>query len=333
MADISEKQIYEAFGLGENVQEPADPATNVSEGSPEAGANVQEIADPAPDTAQTAEGADTASTAETAAPEQNPEEETDTGAEADKQPLTPEQRRENAARRRQQEATRQQAAIDQAVETALKQEREKNATAMQEFFSKAGLKNTVTGQLITSMDEFDSWYAQFGASKLENELKSGKLTPEGLAAAIGNHPAVKQAQQLVAQNTAQEQAKKAADARAKIEAELAEIRKTDASIHTLEDLFRAPYGKELYDMTQRGYSIKDAHYLLNRERLEQARLEAARQQSVSNARGKDHMTGTTTPRGGGTVSVPKADLAMFREFNPNATDAEIQAYYNNYLKR
>ena len=113
---------------------------------------------------------------------------------------------------------------------------------------------------------------------------------------------------------------------------MAEIHKLDASINSLEDLLRAPYGQELYAMTQRGYSIKDAHFLLNHERLEQAKLEAARQQAMAGARNKDHLTGTGTPRGGGAISVPSSDLAMFRQFNPGASDAQIQEYYNKYMK-
>ena len=125
---------------------------------------------------------------------------------------------------------------------------------------------------------------------------------------------------------------KYAAAKAKIEGEIAEIHKMDESIGSLEDLMQAPYWPELYAMTKRGYSIKDAHFLLNHDRLEKAKIDAAKQQTMNNTRGKDHMTATAAPRGAGSISVPAADLAMFRQFNPGATDAEIQAYYNKYKK-
>lgn len=328
MAEINEKQVFEALGLGAQVQEPADPAADPPKAE---GAQVQEIADPAEGGAQTVDGAQTEPTADAGTPE-DPEDDAAAGAHTDKQPLTPEQRRENAARRREQERARQQAAIDQAVQAAVDQERTKHDTEMQAFFATAGLKNTVTGEPITSMEQFNAWKQQFADAKLRRDLQAGKLTPEALADAIGNHPTVKQAQQLVDQNTAAQQAQEAAAAKAKIDGEIAEIHKIDESIGSLEDLMKASYWPELYAMTKKGYSLKDGHFLLNYARLEQAKLEAARQQGMVNARGKDHMTASGTPQGGGAVSVPAADLAMFRQFNPNATDAEIQAYYNKYKK-
>lgn len=328
MAEFTEQQVYEALGLGAQAQEPAEPAIQTPE--PE-GAQVQEPAAPAEEVQEPAEGTQTEPTAVADAPD-DPEDDAAEGTQAAKQPLTPEQRRENAAKRRQQEQQAQRAAIDQAVQAAVRQEQDKHEGILKEFFAKAGLKNTITGEPITSMEQFDTWNQQFNEAKLQRDLKAGKLTPEGLATAIGNHPIVKQAQQLVSQDAAAKQAQQTAAAREKIEGEIAEIHKLDESIGTLEDLMQAPYWPQLYAMTKRGYSIKDAHLLLNHDRLEQAKIEAAKQASLNNARGKDHMTATAAPRGAGSISVPAADLAMFRQFNPDATDAEIQAYYNKYKK-
>ena len=328
MAEITEQQVYEALGLGAQAQEPAEPAAQTSE--PE-GAQAQEPAAPAEDVQQTAEGTQTEPPAVADAPD-DPEDDAAAGAQAGKQPLTPEQRRENAAKRRQQEQQAQQAAINQAVQAAVRQEQDKHEGILKEFFAKAGLKNTITGEPITNMEQFNTWNQQFNDAKLQRDLKAGKLTPEGLATAIGNHPIVKQAQQLVTQDAAAKQAQQTAAAKAKIEGEIAEIHKMDESIGSLEDLMQAPYWPQLYAMTKRGYSIKDAHFLLNHDRLEKAKIDAAKQQTMNNTRGKDHMTATAAPRGAGSISVPAADLAMFRQFNPSATDAEIQAYYNKYKK-
>ena len=331
MAEFTEQQVYEALGLGAQAQEPAEPAAQPSQVQTD-GAQEQEPAEPAQVETTPAEGADTVPPAEVADPD-DPEDEADTGTEVGKQPLTPEQRRANAAKRREQEQQAQQAAINQAVQAAVRQEQDKQAAVMNEFFAKAGLKNTITGEPITTMEQFNAWNQQFEQAKLQRDLKAGKLTPEGLATAIGNHPIVQQAQQLISQDAAAKQTQQMEAAKAKINGEIEEIHKIDASINSLEDLTKASYWPELYAMTKRGYSIKDAHFLLNHQRLETAKVEAARQQSMNNARGKNHMTATATPRGGGSISVPAADMALFRQFNPNATDAEIQAYYNKYMKR
>ncbi|MBQ8881698.1 MAG: hypothetical protein IJ030_05975 [Oscillospiraceae bacterium] len=335
MNDYTEQDVYKAFGLesrqepaeGAQVQDVADPAPAAS-AEPAEGAQAQDVADPAmtdphPDTVTPTEP-----TAGTAGQEK-PDDKADSGDGEGKKPLTPEQRREFAARRRQQE---QQAAIDAAVQNALQKEREQHNADMAAFFAKAGLKNSVTGEAITTMEQFNAWNEQFQDAKLQRDLKAGKLTQEGLAAAISNHPTVKQAQQMLDQNAAQKKQQDMAAARARIDAELEEIHAIDASVSTLEDLFNAPYGKELYAMTQRGYSIKDAHYLLTKDTLEAAKLEAARQAGLNSARSKDHLNATGDPRGGGAVTVPKAEMEMYRLFNPTATAAQIQEHYNKNTK-
>lgn len=324
MAEITEKQVYEALGLSEQTQEVAEP---VAQSPDNTGEQVQEVAEPAEDTQSDQERA------EPAPAESQPEEPEQPEPEPDGETLTPEQRRKNAARRRQREQQERQAAVERAVSAAVQAERERQEDAMKAFFQKAGLKNTVTGAPITNMEEFDSWNKQFNEARLQRELKAGKLTQEGLATAIDNHPAIKQAKELVQQEEAAKRTQSVEKAKQRIQSEIDEIHKLDASIGTLEDLTRADYWPELYAMTKRGYSIKDAHFLLNHERLEQAKVAAAKQASMNNARGKDHMTPAAAARGTGQVSVPAADLAMFRQFNPGATDAEIQAYYNKYMRK
>lgn len=323
MADITEEQVFEAFGLEQSVngQEVADPAP--AEGQEDNGENGQGIAAPAD---REEAGAPPASDADTADPEG-----TD-GQAGEDGPVKPEQskeqRRVNAARRRQEEEARRQAQLEQAVAAAREEERRAYDQQMKDFFQQAGLKNTVTGEAINDMEGFRNWRKQFAEARLQKDLKAGKLTPEALAEAIGNHPAVQQAQRLMEQDAARQKAQEEAQARQRIDAEIAEIHELDASISSLEDLAKAPYWPELYAMTRRGYSIKDAHFLLNHKKIEAAKAEAARQQAAVNARGKGHMVPTTGARGGGAVTVPREDMAMFRAFMPDATDAEIQAYYN-----
>ena len=325
MAGITEKALYEAFGLGEQVQEVADPA---AEGVQPTGEQVQEVADPAETENPSEENPQSVENEPGENPAQNQAREPGT----DGKNLTPEQRRQNADRRRQQERQAQQAATEQAVQDALNQERSKHEAEMQAFFARAGLRNTVTNEPITNMEQFEAWQKQHREVQLQKDLQAGKLTPEGLQGAISDHPVVQQAQQLLDRNAQQEREQARAQARAQIDADVAEIGKLDASITSLEDLMKTPYWNDLYAMTQRGYSLKDAHFLLNHKRLEEAKLEAARAAGANNARGKDHMTGLAPVRGGGSITVPADQLAIYRQFMPGATDAEIQAHYNQYKK-
>ena len=128
MAEFTEQQVYEALGLGEQAQEPAEPVT--AQTSEPEGEQVQEPAEPAEDAKQPAEGTRTEPTAAADAPD-DPEDDAAAGTQEGKQPLTPEQRRENAAKRRQQELPRQQEAINQAVQAAVRQEQDKHAGILQ----------------------------------------------------------------------------------------------------------------------------------------------------------------------------------------------------------
>ena len=305
MAELTEAKIFEALGLGENVQEPAEPAVDQEE-APEGaeGAQAQEPAEPAA---------------------QPGEEDTPDGGEPAPAPMSEQERRANAARRRQQE---QQAAIDQAVQAALEQERAKQADAMSAFFARAGLKNTVTGQPITNMDQFNDWNRQFEDQRIQRDLKAGKLNQETLNAVISSHPDVVAARELMAREAEAQQRREEAAARERLDAEIEAIHKLDASVSSLEDLMQAPYWPQLYAMTQRGYSIKDAHFLLRHEQLEAARTQAATRQALNNARGKNHMTGPESARGAGLAPVPREELVYFRALNPGLSDSDYQAYYN-----
>ena len=346
MADFTEKQVYEALGLGEKEQEPAAPAPGAQEPEPKAepttgGAKEHpEGVLPAEEPPRAQEPAAPASREEPAAQEEpeetSPAQEPEGGGAAEEpaqqqpdkgsgQQLTEEQRKENAARRRREETR---AAIDKAVQDAVKAEQDRSKAEMDAFFAAAALKNTLTGKPITNMEEFNEWKQAFDAAKLQRDLKAGKLTPEGLQKVIEQTPAMKQVQQIAQkqEETAKQQSEAAAKAR--VDAEIAEIHKLDPTISEVKDLLKMPKAKEFYDLVKKGNSFLDAFRLANYDRLTAAAADAARQQAMNNARSKDHLTATGGQRGTGAAQVPPDEMAMFRLLNPGATDEAIQAYYN-----
>lgn len=324
--EFTEERVYEALGVtpkgeGEKEQEPAAPAAQEpqqpdgQEQQPDGEGAEQQPA------AQEPEG--------TADPE-GPQGEGDpaqdvTPAGDGKQPQSEEQRKENAALRRRQE---QQAAVERAVQNALAQERERSKSEMASFFAKAGLTNTLTGKPITNMQEFEEWSRDFEAAKLQRDLKAGKLTPEGLNKAISDNPTLKRAEEIIQRDEDAKRRNDLAEAKAKIDAELQEIHKLDPAINETADLLKMPNAKEFYDYVRKGNSFLDAFYLANRERLAERTAEAARQQAMSNNRSKEHLNPVGNSRGAGAHSVPAEEMELFKLLNPNATEAEIQTYYN-----
>jgi len=345
---MNEASIFEALGVtqpGEGAQEQAaaEPAAleqndgrhNPREDAGRAaqdqstpageGGKAQEPAAPAPD------GDNGTPAAETEAGQSGQDSPEDTGTQPDG--LSEDERRENAARRRREEQQR-------AVNEALAQERERSKGEWTAFFQKAGLKNTLTGKPITTVEEFNEWHAAFQAAKLERDLKAGKLTPEGLKQAISEamtptpdkQPGATPGQ-LPGRDTAQQPA--AADmaaAQARIDAEIQEIHKLDPTISTTADLLKMPNAKEFYEFVRKGNTFLDAYRLANREKLEARIAEAAKQQAMNAARSKEHLNATGNSRGAGASGVPADEMELFRLLNPEASEAEIQAYYNKSRK-
>lgn len=332
MSEMTEAKIYEALGLeppksdtGANVQEPAAPVqTQETIQSSAEGANGQEVAEPAADDPITIPGTQSEPGADPVDPEQ------DSGAADGGQVQTPEERRANAARRRQQE---QQQAVDAAVAAARQEEQARSAAAIKDLFEKAGMKNTITGEPITTMEEMQQWQRQLRQAQLEKDLKAGKLTAEGLNQLIADHPDVQKAGEIQRQQEQQRAQQVQAEARARIEGELAEIGKLDPTIKSTGDLLKMPKAKEFYAYVQKGYSFIDSYRLAHFEEITQRNAEAARQQAQAAARGKEHLTVVGNPRNTGAASVPADQMQLYRMMNPGASEADIQKHFNKYQKR
>lgn len=309
-ADINYNELFGLTETGAEVTEPAEP----SEEAEAEGAKAGEVAVPSEENAQEP-GADEA------AGEEN--QSGNDGA----QP--PEDRARFAAARRKAEAER-----DAAVAQARREEQDKYEGALKEFFAKAGLKNTLTGEPITNMEQFNAWNQQFNDAKLQRDLKAGKLTPEGLSTAIGNHPVVKQAQQVIQQNQQAQKAAREQQARITIDNQVKEISKLDPDITDLESLVKSEGYDQVYALVQKGYALDHAYKLVNFDRLNQRSMAAARQQAMNSAAGKGHMT-KTPARGAAPeyVKVPDDVMAQYKLLMPDASDAEIRAHYAKSIKK
>lgn len=331
---MEENEIFEALGVtppeNQATAEKQDQTENQAAAGDQAAAGEQDTAESQTSAGdQAAQDGQTAPDGEDTRREEPGEPAADPAADQEGRSQTEEQRREHAAQRRRQE---QQAAIDQAVSEAREQERERNRKEWSDFFSRAGLKNSITGEPIKTMEEFNEWSRAYDAARISQDLKDGKLTPEALDKAIAESPAVKRAEELIRREEDARRQQEEAAAKARIDAEIAEIHKLDPTIGSMEDLLKMPDARKFYEYVRRGNSFLDAWYLTNREKMAQQTAEAARQQAMSAARSKDHLTATANARGAGAACVPTEDMRLFRLLNPDATEAEIQAYYNKQKK-
>lgn len=324
--EFTEKDVFEAMGMSapeEPTQQPTggnepdtdEPAAEETHGTPEggtdggtgganaAGANPEEKGAQEPDAEPGGtEGAEDNNDAEGAKKEQ-----------------TLDERRAHAAARRRAE---QQAAVD----AALKAQSEKMDAEWKAFFESAGLKNTITGEPITTKEQFDEWSKSFKQQKLESDLKAGKLTQESLNEAISENPVVKRAAEIVAAHEREQAAAEQEKMQRAIDEQIKKIHALEPEVNGVEDLLKLPESEEFYARVKSGMSFYDAYLISTRERREKALAEAARAQALTGQRGKDHLTGAAASRGAGGKVVTSEELASFRIFNPTATDEEIRAW-------
>jgi len=112
---------------------------------------------------------------------------------------------------------------------------------------------------------------------------------------------------------------------------LQRIRQMDPAIRSAADLMQMEQAEAFRAYLQRGNSMEDAFFLANRSRLLQQVRDAAGQEMRNRITAKEHLTATAS-RGSGAVRIPREELALYRELNPGASEAEIQRHYNHYRR-
>ena len=315
--EITEEKLYAAFGVAEDAGEKeSETADQIEE--QETQETAQEEDDPGIEEAP--------STTAAAAP---PEGEPGTEKDSESGEQTIEQRRENAARRRQAETK---AAVAEAVRRTLQLRDRQHEEEMKTFFEQAGLVNPFNQEPITNMNEFRAWREEQDNQKLQKELQSGKLTKETLNGLIEKHPAVQAAKQVQQQEAVRAKQSKQQAFLQSVESQLAEIRKEDTSIQNVGDLLNRPYSKAFREAVKRGNNFRDAFYLATRGQQIQEAEEKARQSAVNNLTGKNHLKATSIGGRAGAVVTPE-ERKMYKLFNPDATDDQIQRFQNRVKKK
>lgn len=220
-----------------------------------------------------------------------------------------ETRRKNAAQRRNREK--------------LEAEQKGRDAAASEIFRQMGLKDPKTGEPITTMEQFAAYQQEKTRAKAEQDLKNGKLSPEVLQSVLMASPEV----QAVLQSAKEtKETAEIQDFTARREMELAEIRRINPEIKTLDDIIRMPTGGDFADLVRKGCSFVQAYKVANIDSITQKARAAGEQRARNAAMSQAHIKGTPTGQTEQTV-VPKQVRDMYRVFNPGITDEEIARDY------
>lgn len=153
------------------------------------------------------------------------------------------------------------------------------------------------------------------------------ITREQFDELVAGDPGVRAAKDAQARAEAAEKTAQQQQAAARLDAEIAEIRKLCPEVKDRESLVNhKSWGKVRDRMKATGCGVLDAFRLENFEELRQQTARNIRRQTTRNQRGKDHLKGTVG-KGKGGASIPADQLRIYQRLNPNASLSELQAFH------
>ena len=189
------------------------------------------------------------------------------------------------------------------------------------------MKNPETGMPIrTVSDYFDALEAQERVNARQQMHEKG-VDPDVLAQLIANDPTIRQAQNVLRENTLREGEREMGE-------QIRKISEIDPNVKSLDDILKMDTFQNFDNYVRNyGLSLVDAFYLANRDSLAQKDVAATKQAAINAAKGKSHMI----PAGGGApsadteVDIPANERAIWETAYPELSYKELKAKYNKSL--
>lgn len=260
-------------------------------------------------------------------PPQEPEPQQD----PDPEPKGPTEEELEARRQQELEEARREAREQVRAEMQKQQEERERA-----FFQRAQLKNQYDPEnpVICTMAQFDAWFDQHQAKRMEQQLRNGQLTPEMLdqaaKRAMDARMAAEPAQEVpTAEQVQQEQQERFQQ---QVAWELAEIQKIDPAMTSIKAVLDSPMGDDFRSAVQDGSSFlaafKTAKQLAGYKAT--AKKAAVRANDVGSKQHlQTHRGASGAPAG---REVPAATMEHYRRLHPSWTAEQIRQNYNKWYK-
>ena len=145
--------------------------------------------------------------------------------------------------------------------------------------------------------------------KRQQYIEQYGIDPQAIAPvvreAVSQNPIVQEARQVIEQNK-------------------------DAGVRSFSDIANLPNAQEVLSLWGRGIPLAKAYAAANLDTIAGKKAAAAKQAAINAINGRSHMT-ATAGGAGESVEIPPDKLAEFKRWNPGATDAEIQKFYQRHL--
>ena len=228
---------------------------------------------------------------------------------------------------------------DIAVERARTEERQAVMAEVEKRIARMQMNDPYAGKVVSNLDDLESYHSHLSGEKekeIMDELKEygfdeGRIK-EIVDTLVAARPEVRQAGEAMERLNKLEEKAQQEHLNNIFESEMEKIREIDPTIRTAEDLFASENEAAMTALIKKNYSISDAYFIANREKLMERAASAGAQQTRNNAANKGHLN-SSSPHGTGGITVPEAVMSEFRLINPNASDDEIRAFYQRDLKR
>ena len=228
---------------------------------------------------------------------------------------------------------------DLAVERARTEERQAVMAEVEKRIARMQMNDPYAGKVVSNLDDLESYHSHLSGEKekeIMDELKEygfdeGRIK-EIVDTLVAARPEVRQAGEAMERLNKLEEKAQQEHLNNIFESELEKIREIDPTIRNAEDLFASENEAAMTELIKKNYSISDAYFIANREKLMERAASAGAQQTRNNAANKGHLN-ANSPHGTGGITVPEDVMSEFRLINPNASDDEIRAFYQRDLKR
>lgn len=176
------------------------------------------------------------------------------------------------------------------------------------LFADIGMVDPYTGEPIETKADFLRWKEHFLADMAPGEEDEvDYLTLDPMAGDYADRQVVGRLEQAIA-------------------SELDKIRQWDSAVSALEDIAAAEVFPAIYEKVMRGYSLSDAFYLANADRLQQDAVTRAEDVLRRRLESKEHLR-TVKNRGGGEEHIPAEVMAEFKRLMPEADVGAIRRFY------
>lgn len=218
--------------------------------------------------------------------------------------------------------------IEAIHQQELERVRREGQAAVDAQVAAMGLQNPYDGNKpITTAAEYAAYQAAAREASVAEFCRKAGITREQFDALVAGDPEVQAAKDIQARAQAAEQAAQEQRAAARLDAEIAEIRKLCPEIKDRESLVAHKSWEKIRDrMRATGDGVLDAFKSVNFDDLQRRAADNARRQSARNQKGKAHLKGTTG-KGKGGASIPDDQLRIYQRLNPNASLEELQAFH------